>query len=97
MKNTLPLLSEMILPSFRTIMKGIKIKKEGIAINKTFENVYIDNSSLKSYREFLNWNADLPLAFFYLMNSIAFSKASVIPSTFLPPAVAKNGCPPPPP
>ena len=67
MKNTLPLLSEMIIPSFRTILKGIKIKKEGIAINKKFENVYIDNSSLKSYREFLNWNADLPLAFFYLM------------------------------
>lgn len=67
MKNTLPLLSEMIIPSFRTILKGIKIKKEGIAINKKFENVYIDTSSLKSYREFLNWNADLPLAFFYLM------------------------------
>ena len=47
MMNTLPLLSEMILPSFGTIIKGIKIKKEGICIKKNFENVIIDNSSLE--------------------------------------------------
>src|SRR5690606_12093747 len=28
---------------------------------------------------------------------LAFSKASSIPAGFFPPAVAKNGCPPPPP
>lgn len=67
MKNTLPLLSEMILPSFGTIIKGIKIKKKGICIKKNFENVTIDSSSLQSYKNFLNWNTDLPLAFFYLM------------------------------
>ena len=67
MKKTLPFLNDMIFPSFLTFHKGVKINKEGIYIEKYFENVTIDKPSLKSYKEFFDWKEEFPLAFFYLM------------------------------
>jgi hypothetical protein len=67
MKNSLPLLKDMILPSFFTLTKGVKIEKEGIAIKKEFKNVAIDEASLKKYTQFFDWQNPYPLAFFYLM------------------------------
>jgi acyl dehydratase len=67
MKNSLPLLKDMILPSFFTLSKGVKIKEGGIAIKKEFKNVTIDEVSLKKYTQFFDWEQQHPLAFFYLM------------------------------
>lgn len=63
----LPSLKNMILPSLLTIMRGVKIKKEGIFIEKTFKNVEIDLIALKKYTQFFDWQTECPLAFFYLM------------------------------
>jgi acyl dehydratase len=67
MKSSLPLLKEMILPSFFTLTKGVKIKSEGISINNEFKNVEIDTASLKKYTHFFDWSTPFPLTFFYLM------------------------------
>jgi acyl dehydratase len=63
----LPLLKDMIFPSLLTITRGVKIKKEGISIRKTFKNVEIDSLALKKYTQFFEWHTEFPLAFFYLM------------------------------
>jgi hypothetical protein len=67
MKNSLPPLKDMILPSFFTFTKGVKIQKQGICMEKTFRNVEIDTISLKKYTQFFDLEAPFPLAFFYLM------------------------------
>jgi acyl dehydratase len=67
MENKLPFLKDMIFPSFFTLIKGVKIKKEGIRISKDFKNVKIDMDSLEKYRSFFNWQQPYPFAFFYLM------------------------------
>jgi acyl dehydratase len=65
--SKLPLLKDMIFPSLLTITRGVKIKKEGISVKKTFKNVEIDRISLKKYTQFFDWHTECPLAFFYLM------------------------------
>jgi acyl dehydratase len=65
--TNLPLLKDMIFPSLLTITKGVKIKKEGISIEKTFRNVEIDRIALEKYTQFFDWQEECPLAFFYLM------------------------------
>jgi acyl dehydratase len=65
MKKELPLLKDMILPSLFTITRGVKIKKEGIPIEKTFKNVEIDSVALKKYTQFFDWHTEFPLP--YLM------------------------------
>jgi acyl dehydratase len=67
MKKELPLLKDMILPSLFTLIRGVKIKKEGISIEKTFKNVEIDSVALKKYTQFFEWHTEFPLSFFYLM------------------------------
>jgi hypothetical protein len=67
MKKGLPLLSDMIFPSFCTIFRGVKIKEEGINIEKHFDDVTIDNTSLKAYKSFFDWDREIPFSFFYLM------------------------------
>jgi MaoC like domain len=67
MNAQLPLLKSLIFPSFLTLTKGVKIGTNGINLSAHFPKVEIDKTALEKYKEFLNWNADVPLAFFYLM------------------------------
>jgi hypothetical protein len=67
METNLPVLKNLVLPSFLTIRKGIKVNKEGIYIHQNFSNVSIDELSLKKYMDFMHWEKQIPLTFFYLM------------------------------
>jgi len=67
MDKNLPVLSKLILPSFLTLFKGVKIKAEGIAITESYADVDIDRESLIKYTDFIGLKTEFPLAFFYLM------------------------------
>jgi MaoC like domain len=67
MNAQLPLLKSLIFPSFLTLTKGVKIGTNGINLSAHFPKVEIDKTALEKYKEFLNWNTDVPLTFFYLM------------------------------
>jgi acyl dehydratase len=67
METNLPVLKSLVLSSFLTIRKGIKVNKEGIDLTQNFSNVTIDDSSLKKYMDFMEWENEIPLTFFYLM------------------------------
>jgi hypothetical protein len=67
MNPKLPLLKSLIFPSFLTLTKGVKIGTNGINLSAHFPKVEIDKTALEQYKEFLNWNTDVPLTFFYLM------------------------------
>jgi acyl dehydratase len=67
METNLPVLKSLVLSSFLTIRKGIKVNKEGIDLTQNFSNVSIDDNSLRKYMDFMEWENEIPLTFFYLM------------------------------
>ncbi len=67
MEPNLPVLKNLVLSSFLTIRKGVKVNKEGIHLSQNFMNVPIDEISLRKYMDFMQWENQIPLTFFYLM------------------------------
>lgn len=52
--HQLPKLSQLIIPSALSLIKGVKVKPEGISLQRVFDGVMIDAADVKQYCAF--WN-----------------------------------------
>ena len=76
----------------------ILIKNDLILLNFNIKLVAVDLFFFKILSHIIQKQINnKQMAKSYFIKSTALVKASAIPATFFPPAVAKNGCPPPPP
>lgn len=65
MPEQLPSLSKMLLPTLLSMRKGVKIKEEGIHIEKRYTSVYLDKAKLKAFADFLDSSNQRPLSYLY--------------------------------
>jgi hypothetical protein len=67
MQQPLPKLSQLIIPSALSLVKGVKVQPEGISLQRVWEGVTIDQADLDCYRDFLKWENPQPLCYLYLL------------------------------
>lgn len=67
MTPQLPHLSKLILPSLLTLGRGIKIKPAGIALQRTYEEVMVDQVALQKYVAMMEWSQPAPFAYLYIL------------------------------
>ena len=63
----LPLLSKMRIPAALSILRGKKVKPEGIHIHRYYEGVRINQKSLKNYIDFIGCDNKQPLTYLYIL------------------------------
>ncbi len=67
MNPQLPHLSKLILPSLLTLRRGIKINPAGIALERTYDEVLIDQAALQKYVAMMEWPQEAPFAYLYIL------------------------------
>lgn len=67
MQKPLPKLSQLIIPSALSLVKGVKVPPGGITLQRVWEGVSIDQDDLNRYRDFLKWENPEPLCYLYLL------------------------------
>lgn len=65
--HKLPKLSQLIIPSALSLVKGVKVRPEGISLQRVFDGVMIDAADVEQYRAFLEWDDPQPLCYLYLL------------------------------
>lgn len=63
----LPLLSQMRIPAALSLLRGKKIKPEGIHIHQYYEAVSIDQNALENYIDFMGFDNNQPLTYLYIL------------------------------
>jgi hypothetical protein len=67
MQPQLPHLSKLILPSLFTLRRGIKIKPAGIALDRVYDEVMVDQAALQKYVAMMEWSHHAPFAYLYIL------------------------------
>lgn len=67
MQPQLPLLSKLILPSLLTLRRGIKINPTGIALNRAYDEVMVDQVALQKYVAMMGFSQEAPFAYLYIL------------------------------
>lgn len=67
MAQQLPTLAQLIIPSALSLLKKVRVRPEGIHIERVYEDVQIDAADVAQYRAFLEWNNPQPLCYLYLL------------------------------
>lgn len=67
MNHQLPHLSKLILPSLLTLRRGIKIKPSGIVLERTYDEVLINQAALQKYVAMMEWSQPAPFAYLYIL------------------------------
>jgi acyl dehydratase len=67
MKPQLPHLSKLILPSLLTLRRGIKIKPAGIALDRIYNEVMVNQRALQKYVVMMGWSQPAPFAYLYIL------------------------------
>jgi acyl dehydratase len=65
--HQLPKLSQLIIPSALSLLKGVKVQPGGISLQRVFDGVMIEAADVAQYRTFLEWNDPQPLCYLYLL------------------------------
>ena len=67
MNPQLPHLSKLILPSLLTLRRGIKIPSAGIALERAYDEVMINQAALQKYVAMMGWSQQAPFAYLYIL------------------------------
>ena len=71
MSNKLPGFSELIFPSFLSMVKGVKISRAGIHSTMQFNGIAINTASISQFATFIGFKNNTPFAYIYILGQRA--------------------------
>lgn len=66
MNKGLPKMESLIIPAFKTLLKGKKISKEGIHLKHFYNKVEIDKIKLDRFINYFNFTTNTPVSYLYV-------------------------------
>lgn len=66
-KMSLPSMSAMMLPTFFSLRRGKQIGKEGIHIEKSFEDIRINTAKMDAFLSYFGFQSKSPLVYLYVL------------------------------